>query len=43
MILAVCGVSLFSLGAMYNYLVSLFYKQPIRQGVFGRPLFKSAA
>lgn len=41
LILAVCGVSLFSLGAMYNYLVSLFYKEPIRQGLFGRPLFKA--
>lgn len=35
------GVSLFSLGITFNYLVSLFYKQPIRQGLFGRPLFKT--
>ena len=34
------GVSLFSLGITFNYLVSLFYKRPIRQGLFGRPLFK---
>lgn len=40
-VLAVSGVSLFSLGAMYNYLVSLFYKQPIRQGLFGRPIFET--
>lgn len=33
------GVSLFALGTTFNYLVSLFYKQPIRQGLFGRPLF----
>ncbi len=39
-VLAVAGVSIFSLGASFNYLVALFYKQPIRQGVFGRPLFK---
>ncbi|HID88136.1 MAG TPA: glycosyltransferase family 2 protein [Anaerolineae bacterium] len=37
---AVSGVTLFSLGATFNYLVSLFHKQPIRQGLFGRPLFK---
>lgn len=39
-VLAVSGVSLFTLGASFNYLVALFYKQPIRQGIFGRPLFK---
>jgi hypothetical protein len=33
-------VTLFSLGATFNYLVSLFHKQPIRQGLFGKPLFK---
>jgi hypothetical protein len=38
-VLAVAGVSLFSLGATFNYLVSLFYHQPIRQGIFGKPLF----
>lgn len=36
---AVTGVTLFSLGATFNYLVSLFYKRPIRQGLFGNPLF----
>jgi hypothetical protein len=36
---AISGVTLFSLGATFNYLVSLFHKQPIRQGLFGRPLF----
>ena len=35
----VIGISIFSLGVTSNYLVSLFYKQPIRQGLFGRPLF----
>lgn len=37
---AVMGVSLFSLGATFNYLVSLFYHSPIRQGLLGRPIFK---
>ena len=37
---AVSGVTLFSLGATFNYLVSLFHKQPIRQGLFGKPVFK---
>lgn len=39
MVLGVTGVSLFSLGAMFNYLVSLFQKRPIRQGMFGKPIF----
>lgn len=37
----VAGVSVFSLGATFNYLVSLFHQRPIRQGVLGRPLFKT--
>jgi hypothetical protein len=36
----VTGVSVFALGATFNYLVSLFYKQPIRQGLFGPPIIK---
>lgn len=48
LVLAVAGVSIFSLGATFNYLVSLFHSpngrpdnggRPIRQGLFGRPLF----
>lgn len=39
-VLAVAGVSIFTLGASFNYLVALFYKRPIRQGIFGRPLFR---
>jgi len=39
MLCAVSGVSLFALGATFNYLVSLFHKQPIRQGLFGHPFF----
>ena len=40
MILAMIGVSFFSLGVTFNYLVSLFYKRPIRTGLFGKPMFK---
>lgn len=40
LIFAVIGISLFALGAASNYLVSLFYKQDVRQGMFGKPLFK---
>ncbi len=39
MLASVAGVSLFALGSTFNYLVSLFYKRPIRQGLFGKPLF----
>ena len=41
LVAGVTGVSVFSLGITFNYLVSLFYKRPIRQGLFGRPLFKT--
>lgn len=40
-VLAMAGVDLFALGITFNYLVSLFHKRPIRQGLFGRPLFKT--
>ena len=39
MVLGVTGVTLFNLGAMFNYLVSLFQKRPIKQGLFGKPIF----
>jgi glycosyltransferase involved in cell wall biosynthesis len=38
---AMIGVNLFALGVTFNYLVSLFYNKPIRQGLFGKPLFKT--
>jgi len=38
---SVAGVNVFALGVTFNYLVSLFYKKPIRQGLFGRPIFKT--
>jgi len=36
---AVAGISIFALGTTFNYLVTLFYQQPIRQGLFGSPIF----
>ena len=41
LISAVAGIDLFALGATFNYLVSLFYKKPIRQGLFEKPIFKT--
>jgi hypothetical protein len=38
LVCGVGGISIFTLGAAFNYLVSLFYKTPIRQGLFGRPI-----
>lgn len=38
LLLAVAGTSIFSLGATFNYLVSLFRGGSVRQGLFGRPL-----
>jgi glycosyltransferase involved in cell wall biosynthesis len=38
-VLGITGISIFALGSTFNYLVSLFYKRPIRQGLFGRPIF----
>jgi glycosyltransferase involved in cell wall biosynthesis len=39
---AVVGISIFSLGITFNYLVSMFYKRPIRQGLFGKPILKTS-
>lgn len=39
-VLAVSGISLFLLGAMFNYLVALFHQGLVQQGLFGRPIFK---
>ncbi len=36
----IAGVNLFALGVTFNYLVSLFHKRPVRQGLFGRPIFR---
>jgi len=40
LVCGVTGVSTFALGATFNYLVSLFYNRPIRQGLFKEPLFR---
>lgn len=37
----IAGVDLYALGITFNYLVSLFHKHPIRQGLFEKSLFKS--
>ncbi len=39
LILAVAGVSILALGISFNYFVALFHKQPVRQGLWGRPIF----
>jgi hypothetical protein len=41
LISAIGGIDLFALGVTFNYLVGLFYKKPIRQGLFGKPIFKT--
>jgi hypothetical protein len=40
LVCGVAGVSAFALGATFNYLVSLFYNRPIRQGLFKKPLLQ---
>jgi hypothetical protein len=39
LIAGVGGVSLFGLGATFNYLLALQRREPIRYGLFGAPLF----
>jgi hypothetical protein len=40
LVLGVTGVSVINLGITFNYLVSLFHAEPLRQGLLGdRPLF----
>ncbi len=41
LITAVGGISIFALGVTFNYMVSIFHKQPIRQGLFKKPIFKT--
>jgi glycosyltransferase involved in cell wall biosynthesis len=41
LISSVAGINIFALGVTFNYLVSLFYKKAIRQGLFGKPVFKT--
>ncbi len=39
MVLGAVGMMIFSIGTLFNYIVSLFHKRPVRQGLFGKPLF----
>jgi hypothetical protein len=39
LVAGVGGVSLFCLGATFNYLLALLRREPIRYGIFGAPLF----
>ncbi len=39
LVAGVGGVSLFGLGATFNYLLALLRRRPIRYGLFGAPLF----
>lgn len=39
LVLSVSGVSLFVLGVTFNYLISLLQNRPVRQGLFGTPMF----
>jgi hypothetical protein len=39
LVLGVAGVSLFTLGAMFNYLVAIFQKRVVQRGLFGKPVF----
>lgn len=40
LVAVVTGISLFALGVTFNYLVTIFHKKPVRQGLFGKPVFK---
>lgn len=40
LVAAVSGVSIFALGVTFNYMVSIFHKKPMRQGLFKKPVFK---
>jgi len=41
LVLAAGGVNIFAIGTTFNYVVSLFHKRQIRQGLLGRPIFKA--
>ena len=40
--MAVAGISILALGLSFNYFVGLFHKTPIRQGLFGQPIFPNS-
>jgi glycosyltransferase involved in cell wall biosynthesis len=37
LVLGIGGVNIYAMGIIFNYLVSLFHKRPIHQGMFKRP------
>ena len=39
--LGIAGVDLLALGSTFNYLVALFHRTPVPQGLFGRQLFRA--
>ena len=39
LVLGVAGVSLFTLGVMFNYLVAIFQKRVVQRGLFGKRIF----
>jgi glycosyltransferase involved in cell wall biosynthesis len=40
LVLSVSGVSIYTLGVTFNYVVSLFHRRPLRQGLFASPLLE---
>ncbi len=40
LVAGVTGTSIFALGVVFNYLVALFYRRPVQQGLFGWSLLK---
>jgi glycosyltransferase involved in cell wall biosynthesis len=41
MTMVIAAVNLFSIGTAFNYVVGLFHRRPIRQGLLGRPIFNN--
>lgn len=35
----IAAINLFSVGTAFNYIVGLLHRRPVRQGLFGRPIF----
>ncbi len=42
LVLVSAGTNIFAIGTLFNYIVSLFHKRPVRQGLFGRPVFRKS-
>ena len=40
-VLAAAGANIFTIGTTFNYIVSLFHRRQIRQGLLGRPIFQT--